>query len=67
VARKPKASRPAASPKRGSKGGPGDGAKSQRERFIKTAREVGVDETGDEFMRLLRKVVSPKKRATERQ
>jgi hypothetical protein len=36
--------------------------KSQRERFIETAREIGVDETGKEFMRALRKVVPPRRR-----
>jgi hypothetical protein len=35
----------------------------QRERFIETARELGVDETGEEFERLFRKVVTrPTKR-----
>lgn len=31
--------------------------KTQRERFIEAAREIGVDETGKEFERLLNKVV----------
>ena len=65
VAQEPKAKRPAASPKKdttgaGTKGG-GSGEKSQRERFIETARAVGVDETGEEFMKLLKKVVPPKR------
>jgi hypothetical protein len=34
--------------------------KSQRERFIEAARAIGVDETGEEFERLFRKVVPPK-------
>jgi hypothetical protein len=33
----------------------------QSERFIKTARELGVDETGEEFERLFRKIVPPKR------
>jgi hypothetical protein len=36
--------------------------KSQKERFIKTARELGVDETGKTFERALKKIV-PRKRA----
>jgi hypothetical protein len=39
--------------------------KPQRERFIETAREIGVDETGDEFMRLLHRVVPAKRRKHE--
>jgi hypothetical protein len=53
VAQKPKAKPP---PKK-----TGTAEKSQRERFIETAREIGVDETGEEFMRLLRRVVTPKR------
>jgi hypothetical protein len=34
--------------------------KPQRERFIEAARAIGVDETGEEFERLFRKIVSPK-------
>ena len=36
--------------------------KSQRERFIETARAIGVDETGAEFERALEKIAPPKKR-----
>lgn len=36
--------------------------KSQRERFIEAAREVGVDETGVEFERAIRKLVTEKPR-----
>lgn len=37
--------------------------KEQRERFIEAARELGVDETGEEFERLFKKVVAkPAKR-----
>jgi hypothetical protein len=43
------------------KGGGGT-EKPQRERFIETAREIGVDETGNAFMRLLRKVLPVKRR-----
>jgi hypothetical protein len=32
----------------------------QSERFIKTAREIGVDESGGEFDTALRKIVPPK-------
>ena len=35
--------------------------KSQRERFIETARAIGVDETGKEFESLFRKVATPKR------
>jgi len=31
--------------------------KSQRERFIEAAREIGVDESGEEFERLFKRVV----------
>jgi hypothetical protein len=34
--------------------------KSQKTRFIEAARKIGVDETGDEFERLFKKVVPPK-------
>jgi hypothetical protein len=33
----------------------------QSERFIKTARELGVDETGEEFERAFRKIVRPRR------
>ena len=33
--------------------------KTQRERFIETAREIGVDETGKEFERMLGKIAPP--------
>jgi hypothetical protein len=33
--------------------------KTQSERFIETAREIGVDETGKEFEKTLRKVTLP--------
>jgi hypothetical protein len=36
------------------------GEKSQYQRFVETAREIGTDETGDEFERLFRKAVPPK-------
>ena len=35
--------------------------KTQRERFIEAAREIGVDETGKEFERLFRKVIPPQR------
>ena len=36
--------------------------KSQRERFIETARAIGVDETGTEFERALERLVPPRMR-----
>lgn len=36
--------------------------KSQRERFIETARALGVDETGEEFERALEKIAPPRGR-----
>ena len=35
--------------------------KSQRERFIDAARAIGVDETGKEFGKALKKIVPPQK------
>jgi hypothetical protein len=35
--------------------------KEQSERFVKAAREAGVDETGREFERALRKLAVPKR------
>lgn len=40
--------------------------KSQRERFIETARALGVDETGKEFERLFDKVAPPRKRPAQK-
>jgi hypothetical protein len=34
--------------------------KPQRERFIEAAREVGVDESGKEFERALKRLVPPR-------
>ncbi len=48
MARKPKAVRPEAE-------------KSQAERFLETAREIGVDETGEAFERAVEKIVPPKR------
>jgi hypothetical protein len=39
--------------------------KRQRERFIKAAREIGVDETGHAVMQLLRKVMPVNRRGTD--
>jgi hypothetical protein len=44
---------------------PKEKEKSQRERFIETAREIGVDESGKEFERALKRIV-PAKNATTR-
>ena len=42
-------------------GGEGEAAsKTQSERFIETARSIGVDESGDEFERAIRKIVPTK-------
>jgi hypothetical protein len=37
------------------------GEKTQSERFIEAARSIGVDETGREFDRALKKIVPPRK------
>jgi hypothetical protein len=34
--------------------------KSQRERFIAAAREIGVDESGKEFDAALKKIIHPR-------
>jgi hypothetical protein len=34
---------------------------TQKDRFIKAARSIGVDETGKEFEAAIKKIVSPKK------
>lgn len=39
---------------------PDPNEKPQRERFIEAAREVGVDESGEEFERAFRRIVPPK-------
>lgn len=53
MARKPKAVRPEAE------------GKTQAERFLKTAREVGADETGEAFERAMDKIVPPKRPAPQ--
>lgn len=47
------------------KKGPELTREEQFERFVKTARKRGVDETGEEFERLFKKVVPPKPRGTK--
>jgi hypothetical protein len=42
------------------KRGAAEKQKEQSERFIKAAREAGVDETGRKFERALKKLVLPK-------
>lgn len=37
-----------------------DKEKSQKQRFIETARELGCDETGEKFDEAFRKIVPPK-------
>lgn len=39
--------------------------KSQRERFIETAREIGVDETGQAFERAVARLVPPRAPSTD--
>lgn len=51
MARKPKAVRPEAE-------------KTQAERFLETAREVGADETGEAFERAMDRIVPPRRPAT---
>jgi hypothetical protein len=34
----------------------------QSKRFIETAREIGADESGEEFRKALKKIAPPKKR-----
>ena len=41
---------------------PNPSEKPQRERFIEAAREVGVDESGEEFERAFKRIVPPKER-----
>lgn len=50
MARKPKAVRPEAE-------------KTQAERFLETAREIGADETGEAFERALDRIVPPRRPA----
>lgn len=54
MARKPKAVRPEAEDE------------AQAERFIETARDIGVDETGEEFDRAIEKIVPPQRPAADR-
>ena len=60
MARKPQASSPEKPPKR--KMTP----EEQVELFIKTARELGVDETGEEFERAFAKVAAQGRGGTKR-
>jgi hypothetical protein len=38
--------------------------KAQSERFIETARKLGVEETGEEFERTFKKIAPPKTRSS---
>jgi hypothetical protein len=49
--------------KRKSKAKPKRATTAQSNRFIKKARELGVDETGAEFDRLFKRVVAQKEKA----
>jgi hypothetical protein len=40
---------------------PDPNERPQRERFIEAAREVAVDESGEEFERAFREIVPPKR------
>ena len=48
------AKRPAKTPKKKTK-------ETQKERFIKAARSIGVDETGKEFEIAIKKIIHPKR------
>ena len=50
------------SPRPGKKKSKEKTVKTQRERFIEAARSIGVDELGEEFERLFRRVVPAKRR-----
>lgn len=52
----------AAAPPKGKKAKPKPklSDKEQSERFIEAARELGVDESGEEFQRAFDKIVKPK-------
>jgi hypothetical protein len=54
----------AAAPPRGKKAKPKPklSDKEQSERFIEAARELGVDESGEEFERAFEKITRPKAR-----
>lgn len=45
---------------KGKKAKPKLSDKEQSERFIETARELGVDESGEEFEEAFRNIVKPK-------
>lgn len=53
MARKPKAVRPEAE-------------RTQAERFLETAREIGADETGEAFERAIERIVPPKRPAASK-
>ncbi|MEP0313239.1 hypothetical protein [Hyphomonas sp.] len=57
MATKPKAR---SSPKKAEKPEAAEKEKSQRERFIEAAREIGVDESGETFERAFGLIVPPK-------
>jgi hypothetical protein len=57
MAQKPKAGRPKKPPAKKMT------QAEQSERFIQTAREVGVDETGREFEAALAKIIPPRRPA----
>ncbi|MBR0833771.1 hypothetical protein JQ612_11255 [Bradyrhizobium manausense] len=52
----------AAAPPKGKKAKPKPkiSDKEQSERFMETARELGVDESGEEFRRLIDQIIKPK-------
>lgn len=58
--------RPATGRKGGKRKGAGDD-KAQSERFKETARQLGVDETGEAFERAMDKIIPPiKKRVAKK-
>jgi hypothetical protein len=53
--KKPVATKPKRTPPK-----PQAASKAQHARFVEAAREIGADETGEEFERAFRKIVPPK-------
>ena len=64
----PQKSKARAGPKKAGKSGLSKGKasdeKTQSERFIEAAREVGIDESGKEFEAAIKKITPPKRQRT---
>jgi hypothetical protein len=56
MAGKPKTRKPPGKAK-----APKEDQKAQSERFVETARKLGVDESGQEFSRAIKKIIATKK------